>query len=370
MSTTQPADAKSPNGQPVLATAFPPMIDSSLSQACLSNLLIYTDDMNDQEAISETMSQFVVKHPCRVILILAQPRQPGARIDAELSAHTYTSASGKNAVCEQITLRACGSGVRELASAVQPLLVPDLPVYLWWRGLFLEQRALTEQMLTFVDRFIYDGATWTNLHYTVLQVADFIEKYHSTVGFTNFNWSRLRPWRENAANFFDVGLYEKEIWDMERVTVEFMALEGREEGFQYRALLFVAWLAVQLEWEPIRGVAGTERAQLQFQSKKGKPVDAELVQLPQSGPSAQSIQHVIMEVMSGGKKVELSIERDHKDHVEILAIKSDAGREVLRKVPHLDSSVANLLYRELGRRGRNRVFEKSFKMAAKILQMI
>jgi len=349
--------------------AHPPSIDSSLSQACLSNLIIYTEDMADQEAIGQTMAQFVVKHPCRVILILSQPRQGGAKIEAELSAHTYTSASGKNAVCEQITLRASGSGVRELASAVQPLLVPDLPVYLWWRGMFLEQRMLAEQMLTFADRFIYDGVTWNNLHYTVLQVADFFEKYQTTVGFTNFNWSRLRPWRENAANFFDVGLYEKEVWDVERVTVEFMALPGREEGFQFRALLFVAWMAVQLDWEPHRGVAGAERAQLQFQSKKGKPVDAELVMLPQTTPTAQSIQRVIIGI-DGGQKQELSIERDHKDHVEILSSSNDAGRSVFRKVPHLDSSVADLLYRELGRRGRNRVFEKSFQMAAKLLQMI
>jgi glucose-6-phosphate dehydrogenase assembly protein OpcA len=366
MSTAEsPAPA---NG--LLITAHPPSIDNSLSQACLSNLIIYTEDMADQEVIAQTMSQFVVKHPCRLILILSSPRQAGAKIDAEVSAHTYTSASGKNAVCEQITIRACGGGVRELASAVQPLLVPDLPVYLWWRGLFLEQRNLVEQMLTFADRFIYDGVNWTNLHYTVLQVSDFFERYQTNVGFTNFNWSRLRPWRENAANFFDVGLFEKEIWDMERVAIEFMALPGKEEGFQFRALLFVSWLAVQLEWVPQRGIAGTDKAQLHFQSKKGKPVDAELIMLPQSTPTAQSIQRVIMNVDSNGKKQELSIERDHTDHVEILVTNGDAGRTVMRKVPHLDSSIADLLYRELGRRGRNRVFERSFKMAAKLLQMI
>jgi glucose-6-phosphate dehydrogenase assembly protein OpcA len=360
--TTTPA-----NGLAI--SAYPSSIDSSLSQACLSNLIIYTEDMADQELISQTMAQFVVKHPCRVIVILSQPRQGGAKIEAEVSPHTYTSASGKNAVCEQITLKASGSGVRELASAVQPLLVPDLPVYLWWRGVFLEQRALAEQLLTFVDRFIYDGVTWTNLHYTVLQVSDFFERYQSTVGFTNFNWSRLRPWRENCANLFDVGLYDKELCDIERVTVEFMALPGREEGFQFRALLFVSWMAVQLGWEPIRGIGGQERAQLQFQSKKGKPVDGELVMLPQSKPSAQSIQRVLIAI-DGESKQELSIERDHTDHVEILASIKASDRSVIRKVPHLDSSTADLLYRELGRRGRNRVFEKSFNMASKLLQMI
>jgi glucose-6-phosphate dehydrogenase assembly protein OpcA len=162
-----------------------------------------------------------------------------------------------------------------------------------------------------------------------------------------------------------VGLYDKELWDIERVSVEFMALPGREEGFQFRALLFVSWMAVQLGWEPIRGIAGLERAQLQFQNKKGKPVDGELVMLPQTTPSAQSLQRVIIAI-DGGNKQELTIERDHRDHVEILA----TNKSVIRKVPHLDSSTAELLYRELGRRGRNRVFERSFQMASKLLQMI
>ena len=346
------------------------LLDANVSQACLSNLVIFTEDLEELDKINETVSAFVVKHPCRVILILAQPRQQEARLEAESVPRTFTAASGKRAIYEQITLRASGSSVRELAGAVQPLLVPDLPIYVWWRGVFLNHRALVEQMLTFADRFIYDGANWTNLHFTVLQVADLMERYSQTVGFTNFNWSRLRPWRENTAGFFDVGMFEKTIWDIQRVRVEYMALPGSHEGFEYRSLLFVAWMAAQLEWTPVRGTPGAERAHLQFTSKKGAPVDAELILLPQTAPTAQSIQRVTIDTLSDGKKLELAIERDHHDHLEILSAQGASGRSVLRKVPHADSTMADLLYRELGRRGRNRIFEKSFKLASNLLQLI
>ncbi len=345
-------------------------IDQGVSQACLSNLVIFTENLEDQRELNETISQFVVKHPCRVILILAQPRSSESKLEAESCPHTFVSSSGKSAICDQITLRATGASVRELASAVQPLLVPDLPIYLWWRGVFLHHRALVEQMLTFCDRFIYDGVGWTNLHYTVLQVTDIFERYQQTVGFTNFNWSRLRPWRENLAGFFDVGMFEREIWDINHVRVEYMALPDMEEGYEFRALLYVAWMAAQLGWEPVRGVPGMERAQLQFTSRKGALVDAELVKLPQSAPTAQSIQRVLIETSTDSKKLLLSVERDHKDHLEILTTDGPAGHSVLRKVPHADSSLADLLHRELGRRGRNRVFEKSFKLAASLLQLI
>jgi glucose-6-phosphate dehydrogenase assembly protein OpcA len=366
METTTQADATSAGGK--LEKKTP--IDPGVSQACLSNLVIFTEELEDLDKINQTVSAFVVKHPCRVILILAQPRAPESRLEAESTPRTFTSASGKRAIYEQITLRASGASVRELAGALQPLLVPDLPIYVWWRGVFLHQRALVEQVLTFADRFIYDGANWTNLHFTVLQIADLMERYSQTVGFTNFNWSRLRPWRENTAGFFDVGMFDKDIWDIQRVRVEYMALPGSEEGFEYRALLFVAWMAAQLEWTPVRGTPGAQRAHLEFTSKKGAPVDAELILLPQTTPTAQSIQRVLIETIHEGKKLELSIERDHKDHLEILTAQSQTNRSVLRKVPHADSSLADLLYRELGRRGRNRIFEKSFKLAANLLQLI
>ena len=232
--------------------------------------------------------------------------------------------------------------------------------------MFLQQRALVEQMLTYADRFIYDGANWNNLHYTVLQVSDLVERYKERVGFTNFNWSRLRPWRENTAAFFDAGLLDKQIWDIQRVRVEYMALPGFEEGFEFRSLLFIAWMAAQLEWTVVRGTPGSERAHIHFTSKAGKPVETEMVLLPQSNPKAQSIQRVVI----GLPGQELAIERDYKDHLEILSSRTAEGLSILRKVPHADSSTAALLYRELGRRGRNRVFEKSFKLAAELLQTI
>ena len=35
---------------------------------------------------------------------------------------------------EQATILASGSAVRSIANIIQPLLKPDLPVYLWWLG--------------------------------------------------------------------------------------------------------------------------------------------------------------------------------------------------------------------------------------------
>jgi glucose-6-phosphate dehydrogenase assembly protein OpcA len=353
----------------VMRAVKPSEVDSAVPQACLCNLVIYTEDPADEALISRTIGEYVLMHPCRVIVAISQPRKP-AELTTTVCTHTFSDGGGKTVTCDQITLNVSGAAIKELASAIQPLLVADLPIYIWWRGIFLTQRMLVEQMLSFADRFIYDGVNWTNLHFTVLQVADFISKYDEKVGFTNFNWSRLRPWRESVADFFDAGVFEKEIWNISSMRVEYMSLPGSEEGYRFRSLLFVAWMAVQLEWEPIQGQPGEEVSRLQFKDKKGRPVQVDLQLLPQVTATSQSLQKIIMTAVDGDFSHTFTVERDHQEKLMVLRHQERENKTVLRKVPHSDSSIADLLYRELGRRVRNRVFEKSFTMAAKLLEMI
>ena len=352
------------------ATQAEGAVDTAISHACLSNFIVFTEDPDDEAMINETIPQYVVKHPCRVILIMAKPRHSESKLGLEVHSHVYRGASGRSATCDQFTIRASGSGVKESAGAVQSLLVPDLPINLWWRGIFLNQMPLVDQMLTFADRFIYDGTLWTNLHYTVRQVADCIERYQSKVGFTNFNWARLRPWRDCTADFFDLGLFPDDVWKINRARIEFMSIPGNEEGFQYRSLLYLAWLAVQLEWTPVRGMPGVDFAQIEFTNKAGETVDTELVLVPQINGAGQSVQKVVLGIHTAMRMQEFIIEREHRERLMILSCRDEKGTAELRKVPHSDSSVADLLYRELGRRVRNRVFEKTFKMASNLLQMV
>lgn len=346
-------------------------ISTTTSHVCFSNLLIYSEDPADQEKITEIISEFITKHPCRTVFIFAQPKSSEAKLEASLFTHTANPKGNRKSIaCEQINLKVSGASVKEIPSAVQPLLVPDLPVYLWWRGVFLPQKLLLEQMLSYVNRFIYDGVSWTDLHYTVPQVSDLISKFKDNVGFSNFNWSRLRPWREYAADFFDAGIFQQELYQLNKIRVEYMAMPGLEEGYQYRALLFIAWLAVQLNWEPVQGKAGTDLALLQFKNSKGEKVETELAMLPQTSPTSQSIQRIVMSIEKDKKSEDFIIQRDHELHLMTLLHTKDGQTNTLRKVPHVDSSTAELLFRELGRRVHNRVFENSFRMASSVMQFI
>ena len=47
---------------------------SSISQPCLANLVVYTEEKGDEALVTDTIAEYVVKQPCRVILAVAQPR--------------------------------------------------------------------------------------------------------------------------------------------------------------------------------------------------------------------------------------------------------------------------------------------------------
>jgi glucose-6-phosphate dehydrogenase assembly protein OpcA len=371
MSAEAAAPAKNDSKALWSNTGRPKNFDASVSHVCFSNLIVYTDNPDDEQKVTEILSQFIGKHPCRTILVIAQPKSSEAKLDVSTVTHTANPhGNRKHIACEQYTLKVSGSTVKELPNVLQQLLVSDLPVFLWWRGVFLTQKPLLDQLLPFVDRFIYDGLTWTDLQYTVPQVGALIEHHKEMVGFSNFNWARLRPWREFSADFFDSGIFEKQLPDLNRVRVEYMAIPGMEEGYQFRATLFIAWLAVQLEWEPVKGKRENDRALLQLKNRKGDLIDTELVHLPQTSEKSQSIQRIVMGVQKPDFQQDFTIIRNHEQHMMTLTYTKEGQEHILRKVPHSDTSVAELLFRELGRRVRNRVFEKSFKMAGRLFELL
>lgn len=88
------------------------------------------------------------------------------------------------------------------------------------------------------------------------------------------------------------------------------------------------------------------------------------------GPTSQGLQLVVLSAGGDEDAHEFTVERDHDEHLMLLRHRDRGDETVLGTVPHADGSTADLLYRELGRRTRSRVFERAFKLTAKLLDMI
>src|SRR5207248_5492359 len=99
-------------------------------------------------------------HPCRALLAISRASE-NMSLEAWVSArcHLPSAKSEKQICCEQITVRWEGHGIHELPSVVLPLLVPDLPVFLWWRTGDFDMAAL-EPFLGQTDRIVVDSERW------------------------------------------------------------------------------------------------------------------------------------------------------------------------------------------------------------------
>ena len=110
--------------------------DGSLAlRSSVLNLIVVTDE-DSAEEITTSVSKLAGRYPARAVVFVADPEdEPNVYVG--LSAFCHSRGGGGAQVCaEQITIHAEGPPAEHLESFARPLLIPDLPVFLWYPGAF------------------------------------------------------------------------------------------------------------------------------------------------------------------------------------------------------------------------------------------
>jgi glucose-6-phosphate dehydrogenase assembly protein OpcA len=110
---------------------------------------------------------------------------------------------------------------------VQPLLLPDLPVFLRWRGLPPFGDGPFEQLVDVVDRVIVDSTEWPDLPAPYARLAELFDR----AVVSDIAWARTSRWRPQLASLWPG------IADVQRIEVE---------GTQAQASLLAGWLRSRL----------------------------------------------------------------------------------------------------------------------------
>jgi hypothetical protein len=86
------------------------------------------------EAARETLAGLAERHPSRTIILVPRPEDEDS-LDARVALQCFPLAGEQRHVCsEVIELHLRGRRAAAPASIVLPLLLPDIPVFLRWRG--------------------------------------------------------------------------------------------------------------------------------------------------------------------------------------------------------------------------------------------
>ncbi|HST53677.1 MAG TPA: glucose-6-phosphate dehydrogenase assembly protein OpcA [Pyrinomonadaceae bacterium] len=247
-------------------------------RACVLNLIVYAATQQDRAEVDELLEAVIGRHPCRAIVIVADRDAAEARLDAYVSTRCKLSAPGAKQICgEQITIEAGGPVVDTASTAVTPLLIPDVPVFLWWKDIPDYTDKLFDRLTDIADRVIIDSASFDRPHKDFLRLAEILKG--GELRLSDINWGRLTSWRSLVAGFWDVSDYRASLGQIEKVRIEYDPPDHAHEEIAPKALLALGWVASCLGWEAegegSKADAGVARFNLR--TGDGRAVIAELV---------------------------------------------------------------------------------------------
>jgi glucose-6-phosphate dehydrogenase assembly protein OpcA len=228
----------------------------ALMRACALTLLVYVESEEAGREVSGLIGRVTPQNPCRAVVTVAQPEASPAGLTAWISGQCHLPISGeKQLCCEQVTVVARGEAVRDLDNVVVPLVVPGLPVVLWWRASQFAPPAYFRNILRVTNRVLVDSARFPVPEADLANLSEHVHRLAGEVTFSDLNWSRMTPWRELAAQCFDVAESRGYLDRLSCVRIEYEQESARLGAQATQALLLAGWLAGRLRWEPEKGGA-------------------------------------------------------------------------------------------------------------------
>jgi glucose-6-phosphate dehydrogenase-like protein OpcA len=148
-----------------------------------------------QEAAADTLAGLGARHPSRTLLLFPQADGEDA-LSARVHLEFYELPGVEGHRCSEVVeLRLGGARADAPASIAAPLLLPDLPVFLRWRGRPDFGSPVFGQLVDMVDRLVVDSAEWPDVPSAY---AELVEQF-DRVAVSDIAWRRTLPWRRALA---------------------------------------------------------------------------------------------------------------------------------------------------------------------------
>ena len=339
---------------------------AGIVRACVLNLVVYAASGEERAEADELLETIVERHPCRAIVIAAERESQEARLDAYASTRCQISTRGSKRICgEQITIEAAGPVVENVSTAVAPLLVPDVPVFLWWKDIPDAEDKLFDRLATMADRVVIDSAAFDRPHRDILRLAEVIS--HGEMRLSDLNWGRLTSWRSLVASFWDVADYCDSLAHVERVRIEYDPPDRAHESVAPKAMLALGWIASCLGWNVGEGGHKLEGggASFQLRDKEGRAVEAILSATDDVAGRDGWITSLTISTRAGDEFYVVLHMNEHK--LETGVRRREGVADVGRVLTYEARTEGERLSAELEILSRDVVYERSVALAARLL---
>ena len=259
-------------------------------RACALNVVLLCDEGRNEREFENLLAEITVRHPCRAILAVIALAQV-EKVEAWVTAHCHflPGRLDKQMCCEQITVKWSGQSFKSegLASVVTPLVIPELPSWLFAGSKHLTA-AVVEPFLAYLDHLLIDSRFSDEESSAVCQerLQALRAKWQIAIDLADravvvdLAWLTLSAWRKAIALAFDntdVSIQPSRLQAVKSITIEY---GGAAKGFS-QALLLASWLSSRIKLEPSQANLSSESLQARYsRSGSAETIDLNLVSIP------------------------------------------------------------------------------------------
>ena len=227
----------------------------------------------DSEGISA--DAIASSNPCRIIT-LCPILGEDTGVKAQVSAYCPIDKQSKNTLvcCEYITLSGTAEALERIGGIIAELAIADLPKFVWWKATPAPEHPLFKRLVSSSDTAIFDSSSFVHPEEDLKSLAELLS---SDTALADINWRRLAPWQELAAAAFDPPERRAEIYEVDKVTIDY------ELGNQSQVLMYLGWLASRLNWIPVEyhhEGGDYDIRRVKFTDDKQRDIEAELAGIP------------------------------------------------------------------------------------------
>lgn len=204
----------------------------------LSNLIVYASTENEAAEAVRNVGEITGRHPSRAIIVDTVPTHPGEQ-PATVSVVCGITQRGDRQLCGEIIRIHAHETEVGLAGMVMPLLVGDVPVFLWISGEIPNQEFNFNELLFIANYLILDSRRVSDLR----NVVDYLPNDDSDPMLIDICWSSLQLWREYTAQHFDPPAMREYITGIDKIDIKYTSKEINAP------ILFASWLIERIGLE-------------------------------------------------------------------------------------------------------------------------
>jgi|GEM_PF-2353087 len=334
--------------------------EGAIIRARVLNLLAYVTDEDTLKQTDDIIFDTAAVHPCRAVLMLGEAEKESKDIEAFVSSRCHLGGSGKRHLCiEQVTMCASGEFAVELPSAALPLLVPDLPSFLWWRGDLSFDDSIFKTLSRSVDRVVIDSSEMSDVENGMIKLSEAFKR-KDTAAISDLNWARLTEWRSVIAAVFDSPEHRELLDEITSIEIASSPLHGKTNA---KAVLLAGWLASSLGWRS----GYKDKGEFVFK-KNSEDIFVFLMPAEREkylGEDVLGIRFLIGAEPSSALLITLN---EESCHFEVLFLDSKKQANTKSAFACKKQNLANLLMTELNLLNRDKGYEKAVTSAKEMFQ--